>query len=107
MVRASTRLYLTSVSRIALLERDVEFVFPPRVGEWVKLRNAEVGNYFAIGIREVTHVEGEDVDVMLADLELADEELDEYIRSYEVEGWQLKSLKPKGAAVGNGGAAEG
>lgn len=95
MVTAGVRLYLRSPTKLALLTKRVEFAFPPRFDEWVKLRNAEVGNYFAIRIREVIHVEGEDVDVMLESLDLVEEELDEYVASYQAEGWQLQSLKPR------------
>lgn len=84
---AGTRLYLKSPLRLAPLQKPVEFLFAPRVGEWVKLRNAEMGNYFAIRIDEVTHVEGEGVDVKLAPLELEEEEFGLYLASYQAEGW--------------------
>lgn len=89
MFTVGTRLYLKSPTRLAFLKRTVEFSFPPRVGEWVKLRNAELGNYFAIRIAELTHVEGEGVDLLLAPLEIQDDELDEYAASYQAEGWLL------------------
>lgn len=75
-------------------------MFPPRVGEWVKLRNEEHGNYFAIRIAEVTHIEKEGVDVMLEALDLEEEELDEYVASYKAEGWLHKSTKPRWDVAG-------
>lgn len=95
MVTAATRLYLRSPTRLAFLTRPVEFVFPPRVGEWVKLRNAVHGNYFALRVAEITHVESEGVDVMVEALDLAEQELDEYIASYKAEGWLHKSTTPR------------
>ena len=95
MFVAETRLYLRSPTRLAFLTRRVEFSFPPRVGEFVKLRNAEHGNYFAIRIAELTHVESEGVDLMLESLDVVEEELDEYVASYQAEGWLLKSNKAR------------
>jgi hypothetical protein len=96
VVTCQTRLYLQSPTRIAYLTRSVEFVFPPRGGEWVKLCNAEHGNYFAIRIREITHVEKEGVDLTLEALDFSEEgELDEYLASYQAEGWLHRSTKPR------------
>jgi hypothetical protein len=100
---AETRLYLRSPTRLAFLTRAVEFVFPPRVDEWVKLHNAKHGNYFAIRIAEITHVEKDGVDVMLEALDLEEEELDEYIASYQAEGWLHKSTKPRWDVAGTKG----
>jgi len=90
------------------LEKDVEFVSMPRVGEWLKLRNEKMGDYFAFRIREVTHREGRSPDIMLELMLDADgrpefsgregeEELDEYVQSYVEEGWALRSLKEQRA----------
>ena len=60
-----------------------------------------MGNYFAFDVAEVTHIEGEAPDIMLAlwkdedryDLFEDEAELDEYIESYKEEGWTLRSIK--------------
>ena len=36
----------------------VEFSVLPRIGEWVKLKNAEMGDYFSFRVEEITHREG-------------------------------------------------
>lgn len=98
---AETRLYLRSPTQLAFLTKPVEFAFAPRVGEWVKLRNEEHGNYFSIRIDHVTHIENEGVDVMLEPLDLSEEEeLDEYIASYQAEGWTHKSTNPRWDVAG-------
>lgn len=94
MFSAQTRLYLKTPTRLAFLKRQVQFLIPPRVGEFVKLRNAEQGNYFAIRISELTHIESECIDLMLEALDLEEEELEPYIVSYQAEGWAHISTLP-------------
>jgi hypothetical protein len=68
----------------------------PRVGEWIKFRNAVLGDYFAWRVSEVTYRESGQVEV---DTELLDDvggrgysfdqeaEFDECYGSYVREGW--------------------
>ncbi len=104
MVRASVRLYLPSDTRLAFLEKEIEFSAMPRVGEWIKFKNDQVGDYFAFRVREVTHRENGIPDVMMEPMEDAngkpefagrEQELDEYVQSYVQEGWLLRSFKKK------------
>lgn len=90
---ANVRLYLRSQTKIALPSKNVQFAFPPRAGEWIKLKNSTLENYLSIRIEELTHIEGEKADVMLEALPLPEEELEEYVDSYKTEGWTLESLK--------------
>lgn len=67
----------------------------PRVGEWIKLANDKMGDYFAFGIDEITHREGSVPEVALGRLEAAagmvaafeEGELQEYLSSYLQLGW--------------------
>ena len=101
MTNALVFLYLVSESRLAFLQKEVEFHALPRKNEWVKLRNREKGDYFAFEVLEVTHREGGLPEVTLNVLKCSEteyelfeeEELDEYIASYAAEGWLLKSCK--------------
>ncbi len=101
MVKTLVFLYLASESRLAFLEKEVQFHSLPREGEWLKLRNRDKGDYFAFRVQEVTHREGSLPEMMLdvlrsseTEYELFDEqELDEYIASYIAEEWLLKSCK--------------
>jgi hypothetical protein len=101
MISALVFLYLASESRLASLEKEVEFHSLPRENEWLKLRNRDKGDYFAFRVKEVTHREGGLPELMLdvlkyseTEYELFEEqELDEYISSYTEEGWLLKSCK--------------
>ena len=110
MIPVCVRLYLGSETRLAFLEKEVEFVSMPRMGEWLKLKNDKMGDYFAFRIQEVTHREGRTPDIML-ELPLGsegrpefsgrEEELDEYVQSYVREGWGCSALLRK--KLGTGG----
>src|SRR5688572_26939324 len=102
MLQCLVHLYLDSPSRLVLLTKLVEFHAMPRVGEWVKLANAELGDYFPFRIGEVTHREGSWPEVMLDKLPaqhaalaaFSEVELDEYVASYLVDGWKHISAVP-------------
>jgi len=102
MVRCLVRMYLDSPSRLVLLEKTVDFHALPRTGEWLKLANSEMGDYFAFRVAEVTHREGSLPELMLDRLSAPDgkstafdeDELDEYVTSYLAEGWQQVSSVP-------------
>ena len=72
----------------------------PREGEWLKLANPKMGDYFAFQVREITHREGSPPEVVLdrlppgegASTPFDDEsELDEYVASYVDAGWLHRS----------------
>ena len=112
MIDTDICLYLASRVRLALLEKVVAFVALPRLGEFVKLRNCDQGDYFAFSVVQVTHREGGRPEVWLHLISSAvdqsstnffeDDELDELIASYDREGWSLTSLKPNRTFRGNG-----
>jgi hypothetical protein len=99
VIKALVRMYLDSPTRLCRLEKVVEFEALPRAGEWLKLANAERGDYFAFGIRDITHREGQGPEVTLNKLppsegQLAafdEAELDSYVASYIGSGWMHKS----------------
>src|SRR5262245_17053737 len=123
MIDAKVSLYLVSRARIARLQKSLAFGALPRVGEFVKLRNREQGDYFAFTVVQVTHCEGGPPELWLhlttfASGRLAvsffeDGELDEYVAGYEREGWALVSVVPNrtfrdnGESVWSGLAGEG
>ncbi len=92
-------MYLDSSSRLCRLQKELEFHALPRVGEWLKFANAEMGDYFGFRVAEVTHREGGYPELMLDKLTPEDgktsafdeEELDEYVASYLATGWVQKS----------------
>jgi hypothetical protein len=57
-------IYLASPTRWAHLRRTLDLHAVPRVGEHLKLRNAEMGDYFPFRVVEVTHREGAAIEVM-------------------------------------------
>ncbi|MBX9626383.1 MAG: hypothetical protein K2X82_21465 [Gemmataceae bacterium] len=113
MIEADVQLYLVSRERLARLQKTVGFAAMPRVGEFVKLRNHDQGDYFAFSVVQVTHREGGPPEVWLRLMSsvdgrsvpdfIEDGELDEYVTGYGHEGWEFKSLAPSRTS-GDGGA---
>lgn len=101
MVKAKVQLYLVSERQIGYLTKEIDFHSLPRAYEWVKLKNEQMGDYFAFKVDAITHREGALPEIMLqplmkseTDYDYFDEkELIEYIDSYKEEGWELISLK--------------
>jgi hypothetical protein len=99
MITCFVRRYLDSETRLVLLEKYIDFHAMPRVGEFVKFINAEMGDYFAFRIDEVTHREGHEPALGLDRLPPRDgrqaafneDDLDEYTDSYLAEGWLQRS----------------
>jgi hypothetical protein len=89
-------IYLASKTRWTHLTKLVELATVPRVGEWIKFANAELGDYFPWKVVEVTYREGGEVELMT---DLLDDingrgysfenesEFDEYFDSYLKSGW--------------------
>lgn len=89
-------IYLATKTRWAHLTKTVELSAVPRVGEFVKFCNEEMGDYFPFSVTEVTYRESGEVEVMTDLLDNIDgrmysfeeeKELDEYVVSYVNEGW--------------------
>lgn len=107
MIVADVSLYLLSRERVVRLQKSVTFAALPRVGEFVKLRNREQGDYFAFTVNQVTHREGNPPELWLnlttsvsgrSEVDfLPDGELDEYATGYQQEGWALASVVPNRA----------
>jgi len=106
MVECLVRLYLDSATRLCLLEKAIPFSAIPRVGEWLKLANRELGDYFPFRVGEITHREGSLPELALDRLPPPDgkpgafdeSELDEYVGAYRAEGWQLISTVPNASS---------
>jgi hypothetical protein len=94
-------IWLASKTRWAQLTKLIPMPLVPRVGEYMKLDNARMGDYFAWKVTQVTYRESGEIEVwteLLNDAEgrgysfESEDELDEYFESYLAEGWQC----PKG-----------
>lgn len=96
-------MYLVSRERIARLQKTLSFSVFPRLREFIKVRNRELGDdYFQVV--QITHREGDAPELWIHTTSFVDgktlisffpeEELEEYITGYEKEGWALVSQKP-------------
>jgi hypothetical protein len=90
-------IWLASKTRWAHLTKVIDMPVVPRVGEFLKFRNAVVGDYFGFQVSEVTYREGGNIEVWTELLDNIDDrmysfeeeaEFDEYFHSYLAEGWQ-------------------
>jgi hypothetical protein len=89
-------IWLATRTRWVHLTKTIEMPTVPRVGEWMKFRNSELGDYFGFRVSEVTYREGGLVEVWTELLDNVDNrmysfddesEFDEYLASYQAEGW--------------------
>jgi hypothetical protein len=102
MISCLVQLYLDAPTRLCRLEKVIEFHAMPRVGEYLKLANREMGDYFGVRVAEVVHRERSLPELMLGRLEPAEgsttafdeAELDEYLASYVACGWKHVSTVP-------------
>jgi hypothetical protein len=92
-------IWLASKTRWTHLTNRISMASVPRVGEYMKFRNAELGDYFAWRVTEVTYREGGIVEIsteLLDDIDgrgysfEAEEEFDDYLKSYMAEGWRCE-----------------
>jgi len=54
---AEFSIWIASKSKLAHLSKEIELNVLPRVGEFIKFKNDEVGDYFAWEIRQITYHE--------------------------------------------------
>ncbi len=89
-------IWVASPTRWAHLEKVIAMSVVPRVGEFLKLRNRELGDYFPWKVTEITHREGGAIELSTELLDNIDgrwysfeseSELDECFQSYLGEGW--------------------
>jgi hypothetical protein len=107
-------IYLATPTRWAHLQKTVSLPAMPRVGEFVKFRNEEMGDYIGFEITQVTYREGGAVEVMTELLDNVDNrmysfddeaDLDKYIASYLREGWRCdRGISPNNRLLGKHGA---
>lgn len=103
MIEIEFHIYLASKTRWVHLAKSMMFPAVPRIGEFVKFANAEVGDYFPFEVSDVTYREPGKVEVMTSLLDDVDNrgysfedeaEFNEYYESYVAEGW----LAPRGVS---------
>ena len=96
MIEADFSIWIASKTRWAHLTKRIPMPVLPRVGEFVKFRNEQLGGYFPWRVSEVTYREGGEIAVateLLDDIDgrgysfETEEEFDEYLGSYLAEGW--------------------
>ena len=92
-------IWIASKTRWAHLTKGIEMPTVPRVGEYMKFNNDEMGDYFPWRITEVTYRESGHVDVCTELLDNQDDrgysfesevEFDEYYQSYLDMGWRCE-----------------
>lgn len=90
-------IWLASKTRWVHLTKVIAMPVVPRVGEFLKFKNAVVGDYFAFQVSEITYRESGKIEVWTELLDNVDNrmysfeeeaEFDEYFQSYLAEGWQ-------------------
>lgn len=99
LINVECNIYLASITRWVHLQKTVAFVAVPRVGEFIKFKNAGVGDYFGWEVRDVTYREdGNKIELTVKLLDDIDnrgysfeqeEEFDGYLQSYLDEGWNM------------------
>lgn len=98
-MKIAATLYWISDQRIACLSKQLDLPVLPRTGEFIKIRNQELGDYFAFKVTEVTHREEDIPDIKLRIDYYPEDDLpdDQYFESdvntYVAEGWTLESTK--------------
>jgi hypothetical protein len=105
-------IWLASKTRWAHLTKAIQMQTVPRVGEFMKFQNTQLGDYFAWEVRQVTYRETGEVEVwteLLNNIEDrgysfdTEEEFDEYVQAYLAEGWQCaRGIQPNKPYKGSG-----
>ncbi len=96
MVEAEVSIWIASKTRWVHLSKPIQFQALPRVGEYLKLKNDRLADYFAWKVTEITHREPMKIEVsteLLDNIENRmysfedEEEFDEYYDAYVQAGW--------------------
>jgi len=98
-VEIEVSIWLASKTRWAHLVKTLTTPTVPRVGEYMKFKNAEVGDNFPWKVTQVTYREAGTIEVWTELLDNIDErgysfenesDFDSYFNSYCVEGWRCE-----------------
>ncbi|MCB1755621.1 MAG: hypothetical protein KDJ38_08865 [Gammaproteobacteria bacterium] len=98
MMKICFHIYLATRSKWAHLTKIIDMPVVPRIGEYVKFKNAEMGDYFGFKVLDITYRESGEIEIMTDLLENIDNrmysfedgeasEFDEYYQSFLREGW--------------------
>ena len=96
MIEIEFHIYLASTTRWVHMVKLIEFAAVPRVGDFVKFQNGEVGDNYAWDVTDVTFREPGKIEVTMGLLNNVDDrwysfedeaEFNEYCNSYIAEGW--------------------
>ena len=92
-------IWIASKTRWAHLTKVISMPTVPRVGEFMKFTNKEMGDYFGWEVSSVTYRESGEIEVWTELLDNVDErwysfeteeEFDEYFGTYLAEEWQCE-----------------
>ena len=92
-------IWLASKTKWAHLSKTISMVAIPRVGEFMKFQNKEVGDYFAFEVSQVTYHENGHIEVwteLLGNIDdrmysfEEEEDFDEHFASFLAEGWKCE-----------------
>jgi len=91
-------MYMATPHRLVNLTKRLSFHTLPRLQEFITIRNDTLGDYFAFMVVQITHKEGGIPELWIHATSYVDgrsqisfwpeDEFDEWITSYEKEGWQ-------------------
>ena len=100
MVEAEVSIWMASPTRWVHMTKVIRFQVLPRVGEFLKLQNQELGDYFGWEVTSIVHREPLGIEIateLLDDIEgrgfsfESEAEFDEYLEAYGREGWKAPS----------------
>ena len=92
-------IWLASKTKWVHLTKTISMVVVPRVGEYVKFQNEQMGDYFGWKVSQITYRESGSIEVwteLLDDIDgrrysfEEEKEFDEYFESYLAEGWRCQ-----------------
>jgi hypothetical protein len=105
-------LFLVSTERIVRLQKTLTLAAFPRLREFLKVRNASMGDYIAYQVVPVTHREDAIPEIWIHATSLEegrtlvsffkDDEIDHWADGYVAEGWRFCSSKPNRTFKDNG-----
>jgi hypothetical protein len=100
-IAADVAMYMATPKRLVRLTKRLSFCTLPRLNEFIKIKNQSLGDYFAFLVVQITHKEDGVPELWIHTSTFLngrtqisfwpEEELDDWIASYEDEGWKLQS----------------